>query len=182
LDVKAVSKYRSQGGECVFLFTSYKIKGMIATMNRTLCHISVIAAFSIGLAACTPTVANRGNIVDPDKLAELKVGETSREDVAKILGSPTQVGTFDETVWYYFGRSTEQYSFLDPKVVNQRAVEVHFDDSGILKSVQQLDPQAAKDLTPVARRTPTYGHETTILEQLVGNLGRPAGNARESKK
>lgn len=166
----------------LFLFTSYKIKGMIATMNRLLIKTLVTTALFMGVVACTPTVANRGNMVEPEKLAEVKIGETSREEVAKLLGSPTQVGTFDENVWYYFGRSTEQYSFLDPKIVNQRAIEVHFDDSGIVKSIDQLDPTNAKDVHPIARRTPTYGHETTVLEQLIGNLGRPSGNAKESKK
>lgn len=155
----------------------------MASMNHTPVKTALLTVLLAFLAACAPTVANRGNIVDPEKLAEVKVGESSREEVAKILGSPTQVGTFDENVWYYFGRSTKQYSFLDPEIVNQQAVEVHFTDEGIVKSIDKLDPAQAQDIAPVARRTPTYGHETTILEQLVGNLGRPAGvGGKESKK
>lgn len=122
-------------------------------------------------------------MVDLDKLAEIKAGETTREQVVATLGSPTQVGTFDENVWYYFGRSTKQYAFLDPEVVKQQALEIHFNDEGIVTSIDNLDPAAAQDIAPVARRTPTYGHETTWIEQLVGNLGRPGGlGGRESKK
>lgn len=165
-----------------FYFTSYKIKGMIATMKQIFSKIA-LAAFVLALSACTPTVANRGNMVDPDKLAEIKVGETTREQVVSTLGSPTQIGTFDENVWYYFGRSTEQYSFLDPKVVKQQALEVHFNEEGVVTRLNQLDPKEAQNISPVARRTPTYGHETTWIEQLVGNLGRPGGlGGRESKK
>lgn len=152
-------------------------------MIRHIRLFSLFVALLTGLAACTPTVANRGNIVDPDKLAEVKTGESSREDVVRAIGSPTQVGTFDENVWYYFGRSTKQYSFLEPEVVNQSAVEIRFNDEGIVTKVEKLDPSVAQNISPVDRRTPTYGHETTILEQLVGNLGRPGGlGGKESKK
>ncbi len=69
------------------------------------------------LSACEPTMANRGNILDADKLAEIKPGESTREEVATKLGTPTQVSTFDDKTWYYMGRQTQQYSFLDPEVL-----------------------------------------------------------------
>jgi outer membrane protein assembly factor BamE (lipoprotein component of BamABCDE complex) len=135
------------------------------------------------LAACTPTVSNRGNIVDRDLLTEIKPGESSREDVVRVIGSPTQVATFDEKTWYYFGRNTKQYSFLDPEIVATQAIEVKFDDVGIVTSIDVLDPALAQNVQPIDRRTPTYGHETTIMEQLVGNLGRPGGlGGKEGKK
>lgn len=129
--------------------------------------------FCVALGACAPTMANRGNILDPDKLAEVKVGESTREQVAASLGTPTQVGLFDENVWYYFGRSTKQYSFLDPEIIKQQAVEVRFNDEGVVTKLEVLDPSLAQNIDPVGRRTPTYGHETTVFEQLVGNLGKP---------
>ncbi|MDD2325520.1 MAG: outer membrane protein assembly factor BamE [Alphaproteobacteria bacterium] len=156
---------------------------MIVTMIHRLRSLSLCFLLASSVMACSPTVANRGNMVDEEKLEEVKAGESSREDVARILGTPTQVSTFDENTWYYFGRSTKQYSFLNPEVVAQQAVEVHFDDSGIVTKIAKLDPTEAQDIAPVDRRTPTYGHETTILEQLVGNLGKPAGLAgKEGKK
>jgi len=51
------------------------------------------------LAACQPTIANRGNILDPDSLAQIKAGETTREEVATKLGTPTAISTFDDKIW-----------------------------------------------------------------------------------
>ena len=133
------------------------------------------------LSSCAPTVANRGNLLDMEKLAEIKVDSSTREDVATKLGSPTQVSTFNENVWYYFGRRTEQYSFLKPSVTEQQAVEIRFNDQGIVSAVNKLNPEDAQNIDPVSRRTPTYGHETTFLEQLLGNLGRP-GALNKGKK
>ena len=129
---------------------------------------------ALTLAACEPTVANRGNILDADRLAEIKTGTSNREDVASKLGSPTQVSTFDDKTWYYIGRQTEQYSFLDPEVIKQKAVEIHFDDQGIVTAVNDLNLADAKDVDPVDRETPTYGRDDTLIKQLLGNLSHPS--------
>lgn len=131
------------------------------------------------LAACAPKLANRGNLLEPEKMAEIKVGESTREDVVNKIGSPTQVSTFDEKTWYYFGARTKQYSFLDPEVVEQKTVEIKFNDEGTVTAMNELDPAAAQKVSPVSRSTPTYGHDMTFFEQLVGNLGQRAGAAKK---
>lgn len=133
----------------------------------------IIAAF---LAACTPTIYNRGNILDPDKLALVKEHTSSREDVVTSLGTPTYVSTFDDKIWYYIGRQTEQYSFFYPVVLKQQAVEVRFDDQGVVTSVKKLDLSQAHDIESVERTTPTYGNDNTFWQQLLGNLTHPTPN------
>jgi outer membrane protein assembly factor BamE (lipoprotein component of BamABCDE complex) len=134
--------------------------------------LSVIL-FALALTACEPTIANRGNILDNDKLAEIKAGTSTREDVATKLGTPTEVSTFDDKVWYYVGRQTEQYSFFDPEVTKQKAVEIRFDDKGTVVAVNNLDLSDAQDIDPVDRETPTYGKDNTFIQQLIGNLSHP---------
>lgn len=152
-----------------------------ASMNIRI-HTRVFALFCCAmLTACAPTVADRGNLIEAERLAEIQVGTSTREDVANKLGTPTQVGVFDENVWYYFGRRTEQYSFFAPQVVEQQTVEVHFNDEGTVVALNKIDPGEVKDVSPVSRRTPTYGKETSILEQLVGNLGRPGAPMKGKK-
>jgi outer membrane protein assembly factor BamE (lipoprotein component of BamABCDE complex) len=138
--------------------------------------LSLIALAAL-LAGCTPTIASRGNILDPDKLAEVKAGTSTREDVATKLGTPTVVATFDDKVWYYVGRQTEQYSFFDPEVLKQQAVKVTFDDQGVVASVAMLDLSEAKDIDPVDRRTPTFGNDDTLIRQLLGSLAHPIPSA-----
>lgn len=76
-----------------------------------------LLSFLVATTACAPTVANRGNILDLDVLAEIKPGTTTRE-VASKLGSPTVMSTFDDkvsvlcrasdrTVFLSFARSLE---------------------------------------------------------------------------
>lgn len=151
-------------------------------MRLTAPRATLILAFGLLLAACEPTMVNRGAMLDADRLAEIKPGTTTREEVASRLGTPTQIGTFDENVWYYVGRRTEQYSFFDPDVVEQKAVSVRFNDQGVVTAIKKLDAAESQDITPASRRTPTYGHETTILEQLLGNLNSKGLGPGNKKK
>lgn len=157
---------------------AWNLLRMCLTLTRTL-----VLAFSASLllGACAPKLANRGNMLEPEKMAQIKVGESTREDVASKLGTPTQVSTFDENIWYYFGASTEQYSFFYPEVIEQKTVEIKFNDQGIVTAMNQLDPSAAQDIDPVSRSTPTYGHEMTFVEQLVGNLSQRVGKEKDKK-
>ncbi len=136
---------------------------------------SALCAFAfLGLAvsACSPTVATRGNMADPDRVAEIKAGQSRREDVADILGTPTSVGTFDQNVWYYIGQKTEKLAFFEPSVMERRVVVVHFDDAGVVKEMKQLDATDGQRVDIVDRSTPTAGRELSLLEQMLGNVGR----------
>ncbi len=134
----------------------------------------------LAVAGCSPKIETRGHLLEPEKVSDIKVGISTREDVLNKIGSPTQVSTFDENTWLYVGRRTEQYSFLDPKTVESKAIEIRFDEVGIVTAVNELDPSGARNVTPVARSTPTYGHDMTFVEQIVGNLGSRVG--KDSKK
>ncbi len=128
---------------------------------------------AVALTACTPVTANRGHIVDPDKLSQIKTGTSTREDVAATLGSPSHVATFDENTWYYFGRRTEQESFFDPEAIDRKVVKIAFDESGIVKSIDDKTGDGAEDIDVVERTTPTYGRENTLIQDLFGGIGRP---------
>lgn len=142
------------------------------------------ASLMVGLtiAACTPTVAKRGNSVDDENLRQIKVGESTREDVARILGSPTQMSTFDDKIWYYIGRRTEQSAFLDPELIEQKIVAIKFTPEGMVEKINQGSNKYAEVIDPINAKTPTYGKEVTIMQQLLGNLGRPTIPTGNSNK
>lgn len=134
----------------------------------------ILAAALLGAAvtACAPTLATRGNMTDPDAVAQIKTGSTTRDQVAGLLGTPTSVGTFDQKVWYYIGQKTEKTAFFKPDVLERRVVVVHFNDSGVVSDVKTLDQNQGQDIEMVERTTPTHGREMGFLEQMIGNFGR----------
>lgn len=133
--------------------------------------LAIVAVSLVGLSACTPTQATRGNMVDSDRMAEIVPGISTRQNVLQTLGSPTTIAPFDESVWYYIGQKTEQKGVFDPKVVEQKVVVVAFTPEGVVETIQPIDADQIN--VPIARRkTPTGGNEITVMQQLMGNLGR----------
>jgi len=145
--------------------------------KHSLLLFSLIAA----VAACAPTVANRGNMLDPEICAQIKPGVTTREEVALKLGTPTAVSTVDENTWYYVGRETEQYSFFRPEVRQQQALEVNFNDKGIVTKISDLDLSQAADASPVDRATPTFGQKDSILKEIIGDLKHPRPSMQKQR-
>jgi len=158
---------------CYELYLSSKIRNRhVPDMTNKLLIITC-SAIALSLSACQPVVANRGNVIDADILDGIKIGSSTREEVATQMGTPTAVSGFDENVWYYIGIQTEQYSFMTPQVKKHEAVEINFDDSGIVTSKKKLDLSKAASVDSVDRTTPTFGQEQTLLKELLGNLSNP---------
>lgn len=134
--------------------------------------IATLALLLGGLAACSPTVSNHGYRIDPDRLAEVRPGVSSREEVYRLLGSPSSVGTFDTERWYYISQRSEQMSFYQSEITNQDVVTVDFDNGGIVRDVTTQDMSMAMAIEPSSDKTPTMGNEFSLVQQLLGNVGR----------
>ncbi|MFQ5766129.1 MAG: outer membrane protein assembly factor BamE [Rhodospirillales bacterium] len=132
----------------------------------------VVALVAMGTAACASRVDTRGNLLDPDRVVEIKPGEQSREEVAEILGSPSSITPFGSDTWYYIAKRTETFAFFAPEVTERHIVVVKFAEDGKVADIGTLGLEEGRTIHPVARTTPTHGIKMTVLEQLIGNLGR----------
>ena len=144
-----------------------------STLRQLVLPASIIVALAAtGLAGCAPTIDQRGNLPEPDKLAQIQPGTTTREQVVKILGTPSSTGVFDDKNWYYISRRTKQIAFLDPDVLDQQVYIVNFDEHGVVRAVDHRDLKDGQDIAPAPGATPAPGRELTFLEQVLGNIGR----------
>src|SRR5246127_4200295 len=143
-----------------------------ATLIRHRFSIFTLISGMALVAGCATSVEQRGNLPAQDKIAEVHPGSTTKDEVIKILGSPSSVSIFNEKSWYYISRRTGQIAFFDPNVIDQQVYIVNFDDQGIVKAVDHKSLDDGKEITPVARATPAPGRELSFLEQLIGNLGK----------
>jgi len=137
----------------------------------------VAVSGAAALVSCAPAVDQRGNLPDPDKLAAIHAGSTTKDEVAKILGTPSSVSVFNnDKSWYYISRRTSQTAFFDPDVLDQQVYIVNFDDQGVVKAIDHKVMEDGKEIAPVARATPAPGRELSFLEQRIGNLGQFNGS------
>jgi outer membrane protein assembly factor BamE (lipoprotein component of BamABCDE complex) len=144
-----------------------------STLSKLPVSVSVaVVIAAAGLAGCAANVDQRGNLPEPDKLAQIRPGSTTRDEVAKILGTPSSIGVFNEKNWYYNSRRTSQVAFLDPDVLDQQVFIVNFDDKGVVRAIDHKDMKDGREIEPAPGATPAPGRELTFVEQVLGNIGR----------
>ncbi|MFO0445875.1 MAG: outer membrane protein assembly factor BamE [Holosporales bacterium] len=124
------------------------------------------------LTACAGRIDQRGNAIDPEVVASLKPGISNKSDVLLTFGSPSSVSTFDPNIWYYISQRTERQAFLHPKVTDQYILAISFDETEKLDAFYDTGFDRYKEIETIKKATPTAGKKMSILEQLVGNVGR----------
>lgn len=137
----------------------------------------VALPFLVG--SCTPIVANRGNMLEEERIAQVKPGVSSKNDVFEALGSPTVVSTFDDNTWYYVGQRTERESFFAPELTDQKIIQIKFDDTDHVRALDRIGLDKATEVEPLDETTPAAGREITFMEQLLGNIGRPSSKKKK---
>ncbi|MBL0942444.1 MAG: outer membrane protein assembly factor BamE [Alphaproteobacteria bacterium] len=131
------------------------------------------------MVGCSPIIHHQGKIIEEASLKEIACGRHTREDVERILGSPSTLATFNDKTWYYISKTTEAKAFFTPEVIDQKTIAITFDDAGYVKEISARKLADAQDIEFVERVTPTTGHSMTFLQQVFGNFGRIA---RQDKK
>ena len=143
-------------------------------MCSSLAKITVCLALVLVMCGCSPMIHHQGKNLEEDDLAQVKTGIHTKEDVTRILGSPSSMAAFDDSKWYYIYKRTEATAFFKPKITQQKITEVAFDKIGRVEEVKHLDLSNAQDVAYVERITPTSGHSGSFLKQIFGNFGRVA--------
>jgi outer membrane protein assembly factor BamE (lipoprotein component of BamABCDE complex) len=158
-----------------------RLKGPNADMIRRAAYLA-IAASLLGTAACAPITTYSGfQAIEADP-ADVKVTADTKSTVRGRLGSPSATSTFDPNVWFYINQVKERVAFRKPVVVSRNVTAISFDkDSEAVTSVDVLTLKDGKVIAFNGRETPTRGRELTILEQLLGTVGRGGMLPREDE-
>ncbi len=137
-------------------------------------------ASALGLAACEyvrPNQQTRGTLIDNIDYSQITPGTSTRADVTSLLGSPTTRATFDDNTWIYVGMITEPVIMGFPAITRQQVVVMDFNPNGTVHALRRLTGKDAIHVAMEGGSTPSPGSEATILQQVIGNVGRynPAG-------
>ena len=135
----------------------------------------LIAAFSAAVltTACAPVVGQNGFQAIDAKPTDIVAGTDTKQTVLARLGTPSTTSTFEsDSIWYYISQVTEKYTYNRPQVTQRSVTEITFNEAGRVAEVRTLGLDDGQRLAMNGRETPTRGRELTILEQLLGNVGR----------
>ena len=135
---------------------------------------ALAGAALLASAACAPIVGANGFQVIDAAPADVVAGTDTKATVLARLGSPSTTSTFEkDQVWYYISQITEKYTFRRPEVTQRSVTEITFTEgSDQVAEVRTLTLADGRAVSMDGRETPTRGRRLTVLEQLLGNVGR----------
>ena len=137
--------------------------------------LAAFAAVTVaaGLSACSPITSYSGfQAIDSDP-KDVKIGTDTKSTVRAKLGSPSVQSTFDPNVWFYVNQVKERVAFQKPHVTARNVTAITFSkESELVETVNVYTLKDGKVIAYNNRETPTRGREMTVLEQLLGSVGR----------
>lgn len=127
---------------------------------------------SLILSGCAPIVSHHGFVVDNEDTLKIDNAVDNKTTLLTKLGNPSQIGMFDEEVWYYISSIQSQKAFYKNKTNERNVTAIRFDELENVKEVQTLTLKDGRIVEYDKRKTPTRGREVTFLEQIFGSIGR----------
>ena len=134
---------------------------------------AIVAASLLSTAACAPITSYSGFQAIESDPKDVKVGTDTKSTVRGKLGSPSATSTFDPNIWFYMNQVKQRIAFRKPTVIARNVTAITFNKEN--EQVESVNNYTLKDGKVIAfngRETPTRGRELTILEQLLGTVGR----------
>ena len=122
------------------------------------------------LSACNQPIVTNGKWLTDSELEELKVGMT-KEELREEIGSPSYISALDDDFWAYIGTKSQVRVFQHPEALERRIIALEFFNDR-LRDVVQLTLKDGKVIYPNKDRTPTNGRTISIVEEMLGNIGR----------
>jgi outer membrane protein assembly factor BamE (lipoprotein component of BamABCDE complex) len=143
-------------------------------MFRRAAYAALAAGLALaGLGACAPITSYSGFQAIESNPKDVKVGTDTKSTVRGKLGSPSVTSTFDPNVWFYMNQIKQRVAFRRPQVIARNVTAIVFNkDSELVESVNNYTLKDGKVVAYNDRETPTRGREMTVLEQLLGTVGR----------
>ncbi|MCP2670260.1 outer membrane protein assembly factor BamE [Maricaulaceae bacterium EIL42A08] len=140
-------------------------------LRRTAILAAVLAGATV-VSACNPTLRSHGFRYPDGEVPTITPGEDTRASVIATLGNPSTRGMFDDDTWYYISATREYLAYLRPDTRDRRVIAVRFDENGSVAAVDEYGLEDGRVVALVERETPTRGRELSLIEQLLGNVGR----------
>jgi len=143
---------------------------------------AVMIGLSTAAAGCSATENQRGYMESPGMLEAIRVGVDTKQSLQASLGSPSTLGTFSDSTWYYISMKQEDLIFFEPEETERKIVAVNFGPGDVVQSVQTYGPEQAIEVSFSRNETPARGRELSFLQQIFGNIGRsgPIGPTNEA--
>ena len=157
-------------------------------MNKILYIIFLY--FILSNCSFKPVVKHHGVPYLEKKQAKLIVNESNKNDIQKILGSPSTTSKFDNDVWIYIERKQTQSKLKNlgrMKILQNNVLVLEIDNYGILKKKEFYNKEDMEDIKIVEATTEAgfkrnsfvYDFMSSMRQKINDPLGQRAKKRKE---
>lgn len=133
---------------------------------------ALVAVLTMSLAACTPVQRFHGYAPDDMQLAEIEVGQDSRDTVADKVGRPGVSGVMEGGAWYYVQSDWVEQGWRAPVETRREVVAISFGAGDRVSNIERFGLEDG-NIVALSRRVTASGPAgQSVLRQLLGSLGQ----------
>lgn len=109
-----------------------------------------------------------GTVVRKTDLKQLRVGESSRQDIYKVLGAPTLPSALDPRhILYYASCGMKVYPTRTASVQSLAVYALHLDEKGILQGITKTHKW--RDIRRESTETPSVYKKAAFIEEFLAS-------------
>ena len=130
---------------------------------------------SLFVSACTLKKVERHHGVHflNKKHEKLTVNKSNKNDILELLGSPSTKSTFDNDLWIYIERKTDNSSivrFGSERILVNNVLLLEINNMGLLKSKEFLDLTSMRDLKFAEQTTENRYKKNTFVYDFLSSM------------
>ena len=135
----------------------------------------IFIIISLFISACTlKKVENHHGVHFLNKKQEkLTVNQSNKNDILKLLGSPSTKSTFDNDLWIYIERKTDNASvtkFSGERIIVNNVLLLEINNMGLLEKKEFLDLTNMQELKFAKQTTESQYKKNTFVYDFLSSL------------
>ena len=149
----------------------------------------ILISFIVSNCSFKPVVKHHGVPSLEKKQLSIKVNESNKNDIRKILGIPSTTSKFDNDIWIYIERRQTQSKLKNlgkMKIIKNDVLVLEIDNYGILKNKKFYNKDDMQNLrfvegtteSGVKKQTFVYDFLSSMRQKINDPLGQRAKNRK----
>ena len=119
------------------------------------------------------------------KQEKLTVNQSNKNDILKLLGSPSTKSTFDNDLWIYIERKTDNSSltkFGSERIIVNNVLLLEINNMGLLESKEFLDLTNMQDLKFAKQTTENQYKKNTFVYDFLSSMRQKINDPMGKRK
>ena len=107
------------------------------------------------------------------KQEKLIINKSNKNDIVYLLGSPSTKSSFDNDLWIYIERKTDNSSLLtfgNEKIIVNNVLLLELDNKGMLKKKEFLDKNKMNDIKFTQKQTAALSKQNTFVYDFLSSM------------